>query len=241
MVTITCIPTIIYKNFLQVPWIGYYVIDWNTINNTWNIRKQTAGYIMLLKRKESAKVKAKGCVGVEGHHSWKFNHKSKSISLILPSCFHIGSYVMNILDYNYKLRSVIGREDNFTTNKWKWFDTQVRDTFLWSWMISRSRSLVDYTDTGRIIGSILGNVYEPPVSLRDSIRSIFSYFHTSMVIHTGSNGHLPMCNIIHGNIRHVHGRHYMYCVLLPSPSWWVHGYYHWWPSFHLERRLPLSW
>ena len=47
-------------------YIGYYVIDQNTNNNTWNIRKQAVGYIMLLKKKRRAKVKAKGCA--EGHY-----------------------------------------------------------------------------------------------------------------------------------------------------------------------------
>ena len=41
-------------------YLGYYVIDQNNNNNTWNIRKQTVGYIMFLKRKPSRNVKAKG-------------------------------------------------------------------------------------------------------------------------------------------------------------------------------------
>ena len=40
-------------------YLGYYVIDQNTNNNTWSIRKQTVGYIIFLKRKQSGKVKAK--------------------------------------------------------------------------------------------------------------------------------------------------------------------------------------
>ena len=86
---------------------------------------------------------------------------------------------MNAMNYNYKLRSVIGQEYNFTVNKWMWFDTQVRDIFLWSWMISRA--LVDYINMGRIIGCILDNIYARSVSMKDSIGSITSYFHTSMV------------------------------------------------------------
>ena len=91
------------------------MIDQNTDNDTWNIRKQAVGYIMFLKRKQSAKVKAKGCA--EGHYCQKINYELKSSSHIVTSCLHIGSYLTNTLDYNYKLRNVIGREDDFTTNK----------------------------------------------------------------------------------------------------------------------------
>ena len=93
--------------------------------------------------------------------------------------------MINAIDYNYKLRSVIGQEDDFTANTWTWFDIQVCDIFLWLWMISQV--LVDYTDMGRIIGCILGNVYAQSVSMKDTIGSITSYFHTSMVVHPGSN------------------------------------------------------
>ena len=94
---------------------------------------------------------------------------------------------MNALDYNYKLRSIIGQEDDITTIKWKWFDTQVCGTFLWSWIISWS--LVDYTNMRKTIGHILANVYAPPNSMKASIGSITSYIHASMVIHPGSNDH----------------------------------------------------
>ena len=92
------------------------------------------------------------------------------------------------MDYNYKLMSMIGREDDFITNNWTWFDAQVCNTFLWSWMISRA--LVDYTDMGRIIGRILDNVYAPSVSMKDSIGSIISCFHASIVVHPWSNDHI---------------------------------------------------
>ena len=107
----------------------------------------------------------------------------------------MGSYMMDTTDYNYKLRSVIGREDEFTTNKWTWFEEQVRVTFLWLWMISRV--LVDCTNMGRIIGCILDDVYASCLSMDDSIRTITSYFHTSMVVHLGSNDHLQIRNLIH--------------------------------------------
>ena len=54
------------------------------------------------------------------------------------------------------ISAVIGQGDDVTANKWKWFDTQLRDTFLWSWMISQA--LVDYTNMGRIIDRILGDI-----------------------------------------------------------------------------------
>ena len=82
---------------------------------------------MFLKRKQSAKVKTKGCT--EGHYHRNFNYKLELSPHIVTSCFHVGSYVMNTMDYNYKPRSKIGREDDFIANKWKWFDTQVPDTF----------------------------------------------------------------------------------------------------------------
>ena len=62
-------------------YIGYYVIDQNTNNNTWNIKKQAVGYIMFLKRKRRAKVKAKGCA--EGHYHQRFNHEVESSSHIV--------------------------------------------------------------------------------------------------------------------------------------------------------------
>ena len=83
---------------------------------------------MFLKRKRSGKMKAKGCA--EGRYHQDFNHKIESNSHLVPSCVHAGSCVMNTMNYKYKLRSVIGREDDFTGNKWTWFDTQVHDTFL---------------------------------------------------------------------------------------------------------------
>ena len=52
-----------------------------------------------------------------------------------------------------------------------------------------SQALVDYTDMGRIIGCILDDVQAPHVSMNDSIGSITSYFHTSIVVHPGSNDH----------------------------------------------------
>ena len=70
---------------------------------------------MFLKRKESGKAKAKGCA--ESRCDQNFNHELESNSHLVPSCAHAGSCVMNVMDYKYKLRSVIRREDDFTANK----------------------------------------------------------------------------------------------------------------------------
>ena len=72
---------------------------------------------------------------------------------------------------------------------------QVHDTFLCSWMISRK--LVDHTNIGRAIGCLLDLVHAPSASMRDSIGSTTSFFYTSMVVHHGSNDHLPIRKFIH--------------------------------------------
>ena len=127
-----------------------------------------------------------------------YNQDVESSSHIVVSYAQVGSYVTNAIDYNYKLRSMIEQEHNFTANKWTWFDTQVCVTFLWSWVISRA--LVDYTDMGRFIGCILEDVQAPYVSMNNSIKTITLYFHTSMVVHPESNDHLWIRNLIHGNM-----------------------------------------
>ena len=103
--------------------------------------------------------------------------------------------MLKATDYNYKLRSVIGREDISSVMKWTWFNKQVRDTFLCLWMISRA--LVDFTNIGRAIGRILDMVYAPSVSMRESIGSTTSFFHTSMVVNPGSDDHLRIRKFIH--------------------------------------------
>ena len=165
--------------------IGYYVIDQTTNNDTWDIRKQTLGYIMFLKRKLSGEMKAKGCA--EDRHHQEYNHEVESSSHIVPSYSLVGSCITNAMDYNfnYKPRSVVGREDDCTANKWRWFDIQVHATLLWIWVISRA--LADYTSMGGIIGGILDNVQAPYVSANNSNRTITSYFPTLMVVHPGYN------------------------------------------------------
>ena len=84
-----------------------------------------------------------------------------SSSDLLRSNTHKGCFVLNTTDYNYKLRSVNGQEDESKVMKWTWFNKQVRDKFLCSWMISRK--LVDHTNTGRAIGRLLDVIYAPSV------------------------------------------------------------------------------
>ena len=103
--------------------------------------------------------------------------------------------MLNTTDYNYKLRSVIGREDNSKVTKWTWLDKQVRDTYLCSWMISQK--LVDHTNMERAIGRIIHNIYALSVSMRDSIGSSTSFSHTSMILHPESDDHLRIRTFIH--------------------------------------------
>ena len=56
--------------------------------DTWNIRKQVVEYIMSLKRKRGAKLKAKGCV--EGRYHRIFNNVLESSSDLLQSNTHKG-------------------------------------------------------------------------------------------------------------------------------------------------------
>ena len=71
----------------------------------------------------------------------------------------------------------------------------MRDAFLCSWMISRA--LIDYTDMRRAIDRILDKVYAPSVSIRDSIGSTTSLYHTSMVLHPRFDDHLRIRKFIH--------------------------------------------
>ena len=109
------------------------MIDHNYNIDTCGIRRQTVGYIMSLKRKGGAKLKAKGCA--EGRYHRIFNNVLESSSDLLQTNTHECCCVLNATDYNYKLRSVIGREDDSNVTKWTWFNKQVRDAFLCSLMI----------------------------------------------------------------------------------------------------------
>ena len=150
---------------------------------------------MFLKIKQSRERKAKECA--KGCSHQECNNEVESSSPIVSSYADMGPCLMNVMDYNsnYKLRSIIGRENNSTANKWTWFDMQARATLLWTWVISWA--LVDYTDIGRIIDGLLDNVEAPYVLENNSNVTITSSFSTSMVVHPGSNYYLQIRNLIH--------------------------------------------
>ena len=120
---------------------------------------------MFLKRKQRVKLKAKGCTECCYHQI--FNHVLKSSSDLVQPNTHKGCCMLDTTDYNCKLRSVLGREDDFIVMKWTCFNKQMFDTILCSWMISRA--LIDYTDMKRVIHRILDKMYAPSVSMKDSI------------------------------------------------------------------------
>ena len=86
--------------------VTYYMSDHNYDIDTRDIRRRLVGYIMALKRKRGAKLKAKGCA--EGCYHRKFNNVLESSSDLLRTNTHKGYSVLKATDYNYKLRSVIG-------------------------------------------------------------------------------------------------------------------------------------
>ena len=106
-----------------------------------------------------------------------------------------GCCLLNANEYNYKLRSLIGQEDESKVTKWTWLNKQVHDTLFCSWMISRK--LVDGTNIGRAIGRVPDIVYAPSAGIKNSVRSTTSFFHTSMVVNSGSNDHLRIRKFIH--------------------------------------------
>ena len=110
--------------------ITYYMTDYNHSINTGNIRRQVVGYIMSLKRK--IRMKLKGYSPEEDKYHFMFNNVLPSDSDLLRNNTHKGCCIMNANKYNYKLRSVIGREDEYEVTKWTWFNKQVYDMFLCS-------------------------------------------------------------------------------------------------------------
>lgn len=124
-----------------------------------------------------------------------FNNVLPSNSDLLCTNTHKGCCLLNANKCNYKLRSVIGQEDVSEVTKWTWFNKQVRDTLFCSWMVSLQ--LVDGSNIGKAIGRLLDLVYAPSVEMRSSVGSTTSFFHTSMMVNTGSNNHLRIRNFIH--------------------------------------------
>ena len=124
-----------------------------------------------------------------------FNNVLPSDSDLLCTNTHKECCLLNTNEYNYKLRSVIGQEDESKVTKWTWFNKQIRDTLFCSWMISRK--LVDGTNIGRAIGRLLDLVYAPSAGMRSSVGSTTSFFHTSMLVNTNSikNIKISYCNV----------------------------------------------
>ena len=73
--------------------------------------------------------------------------------------------MLNFNEYNYKLRSVIGREGEYEVTNWTLFNKLVCDTLVCSWMISKQ--LVDHTNIGRTIGRLLNLVYAPSAGIAE--------------------------------------------------------------------------
>ena len=171
------------KYFHQL--ISYYIIDYNYYNNTNNIRRNVVGYIMSMKRKQRTKLKARS--PEQDTYHLMFNNMLPSDSDLLCTNTHKGCCLLKANEYNCKLRSVIGQEDESKVTKWTWFNKQVCDTLLCSWIISRK--LVDGTNIRRAIGRLFDLVYTPSAGMRNSVGPTTSFFHASMVIHPGSNDH----------------------------------------------------
>ena len=134
------------------------------------------------------------------HHI--FNNVLESNSGLLQSNTHKDCCVLNTTNYNHKIRSVIGQENDSKVTKWTWFNKQVFNTFLCSWMISRK--MVDHTNIRRAIGCILNMIYTPAVLMRDSIGSATSFFYTLMVLHPGFDDHLCIPKFINKKVCYFH-------------------------------------
>ena len=169
------------------------MIDYNYSNNTNNIRRQVVQYVMSMKRK--IKIKIKVCSPEEDTYHLRFNNVLPCDSDRLRTNTHKGCCMLNANEYNYKLRSIIGQEDESKVTNWTWSNKQVRNTLLCLWMISRK--LVDHTNIGRAIGRLLDLVYASSAGMRDSVGSTTSFFHTSMVVHPESDDHLRICKFIY--------------------------------------------
>ena len=96
------------------------MIDYNHSINSGNIRRQVVGYIMSLKRKRRIKLKAYS--PGDNEYYLMFNNVLLSDSDLLRTNTHKGCCMLNATEYNYKLRSVIGREDESKVTKWTWFN-----------------------------------------------------------------------------------------------------------------------
>ena len=106
---------------------------------------------MSMKRKWRSNLKARN--PKQDKYHLMFNNVLPSDSDLLCTNTHKGCCLLNIDEYNCKLRSVTGLEDESKVKKWTWYNKQVRDTLLCSWLVSRK--LVDGTNIRRAIGRLL--------------------------------------------------------------------------------------
>ena len=173
--------------------VTYYMVGYNHSNNIDNIRRQVVGYITSMKMKQRMKIKA--CSPEQDKYHLMFNNVLPSDSDLLRTNTHKGCCMLNANEYNYELRNVIGREHEYEVTNWTCFNKQVCDMLLCSWMISQK--LVDHTNIERAIGRLFDLVYALSVSMRDSIGSTTSFFHTSMVVHPGLDDRLCIRKFIH--------------------------------------------
>ena len=89
---------------------------------------------MSLKRKRRMKIKSNS--HEEDTYHIMINNVLTSDYDLLQSNTHKRCCVLNTTEYNYKLRSVIRQKDESKVTKWMWFDKQICDTLLCSWIIS---------------------------------------------------------------------------------------------------------
>ena len=76
----------------------------------------------------------------------------------------------------------------------------MRSTLLWTWWVV-FWALVDYTETRRTIGCLIDTVVQTLyVSGTNSNVNTTSYVNTSLAVYPGSNNHVNMCNLVHGNM-----------------------------------------
>ena len=105
------------------------MIEQNTNNNTWHNRKIIKGYTIFYVPEKKTEQKDEGKRMWLGSISSRFQPQFRTNFTPCTVRYSRESYVINKMDYNYKLRSVIEQEDNSTTNKRKWFDKKVSATF----------------------------------------------------------------------------------------------------------------
>ena len=96
--------------------VTYDMFDHNYNIDTRDIRRQLVGYSMALKKKLGEKLKGKECS--EGWYHHMFKNLLESSSDLLRTNTHKGCSAVNATDFNYILRSAIGREDNYSVTKW---------------------------------------------------------------------------------------------------------------------------